>query len=235
MLRAPLASALIAMTLPAGATAAPTCFDAGLAALDGGRFAAAAAAFESAAARPACADDAPDLRFNAGFALQRLADAGDGDAACRALAAYREVVATTHDPDLARTARQRIARLRPACPPAPTGTGPSWAARSAIAAGVTAVGTAIFYGLALDADGDRADARDAYVAHRTAGRAAEAEAARLRFEDARNSTDALGITAYVGLGVTLALGGLALGGWLSEDAPATVSVTPRGLGLEVTW
>lgn len=235
MLRPHLPSTVLALTLPGlSGGAEPGCFDAGLAALDAGRFAAAADAFEAAARRPACAGDAPDLRFNAGFALQRLAADGDIEATCRAVGAYREVVATTHDPDLARTARSRITALGADCPTRATTTR-SWALRSAVAAGVTGIGTALVYGLALDADGDRATARDAYVAHRRAGRADDAEVARRRFEDARNSTDALAITAYVGLGLTLTLAGLAASGWLIGDGSSGVAIAPRGLGVEVSW
>lgn len=222
------------LALAAGpAIGATACFEAGITALDAGRFADAAEAFEAAARQPACAADAPDLHFNAAFAWQKLADADGSDAACRAVARYREVVASTPDPELARTARARIAALEPRCAPPPTAGG--WALRSAIAAGVAGVGTAVVYALALDADEQRAAARADYITLRRANRPADAEDARRRFEDARNSTDALGITAYVGLGLTLALAGLAVGGWLSSDTPASVSVGPNSVGLQVRW
>lgn len=220
---------LAALALPATATAAPDCFDAGLAALDARRFAQAAAAFEAATRRPACAADAVDLKFNMGFALQQLAGEGDDQAACGAIDAYREVLAATPDPDLARTARGRIAALSPRC--APPDEGPGWPLRAAIAAGAIAVATGVAYGLALQADGEREDAKADYVALRRAGDDAGSRAAKARFEDARDRTDAMGYTAYVGLGLTVALTGLAIGGYLVTSDGPSVAVGPGGFVL----
>ncbi len=214
--------------------AASACFDAGIEALDAGRFADAANAFEAAARRDACRSDAVDLRFNAGFALQRLAEQGQPDAACRAVAAYREVVASTPDPELARTARTRMAETQLLCAPEPP-AGSGWMLRSAIAAGIAAAGTGVVYALAMGADAERADAKADYVALRRANRPEDAEDARRRFEDARNTTDALGVTAYIGLALSLTLAGLAIGGWLLEDDGATVTVGPGGVGFGVRW
>lgn len=231
----PIPLALAALLAPAAASAAPDCFDAGLAALDARRFADAAAAFEAATRRPDCAADAVDLEFNRGFALQRLAAGGEADAACQAVAAYRRVVAATTDPDLARTARDRISKLQPTCAPPVEDRGLSWPVRSAIAAGAVAVATGVVYGLALHADGERAEAREDYVARRRAGDAAGAEAARARFTDARDRTDAMGYTAYVGLGLTVALSGLAIGGFIATGDGPTVAVGPRGLSVRGRW
>lgn len=225
--------ALVPLLWAPPAAASSACFESGIEALDAERFADAAAAFEAAARRDACRADAVDLRFNAGFALQRLA-AREPDAACRAVGAYREVVASTPDPELARTARARIAEMQPVCLASqPQDTG--WMLRSAIAAGIAAVGTGVVYALALDADGDRAAAKADYITLRQANRPDEAEDARRRFEDARNTTDALGVTAYIGLALSLTLAGLAIGGWFTADEPATVSVGPGGVGFEVRW
>lgn len=244
------------------ALAETDCYAAGGQALASERWAEAAAAFRAAAESDACQGARDDLKFNEGFALQKLAESGDTAAACAAVDVYDTVVRSAANAELSRVARERSAHLADMCrvpmkdaaggtdsdgvKSVESGGGGDDEASDATtgdkmqsvpdrtiawtltaAASAAAVVTSLLYALALDADTDRAAAKKDYLAAVKRGDIQAWETARERFYNARDSTDLYGYSAWVGLGASLALGGIALYAW-TEDR-ASVVLVPRGV------
>ncbi|MEZ4434603.1 MAG: hypothetical protein R3F65_19545 [bacterium] len=251
--RAPTARllALALAALPTSPAAASECYEAGNRALDAGRTADAVAAFDAAAARPACAASRPGLLYNKAVALHALLDAGGPDAlACRAAEAYRQVIALEPESRVGRASVEGARVVEPRCvaaapPPDPPPPGAPSATLAAApdhrlewgltAGAAAALGTGgVLLALALDAQADR-DAADRRALAAAPGSAAEA-AALDDFDAAAERTDALGLSGYIvgGVGVALAIGAVA--SWWIDDAPAaTARVGPSGLGIGGVW
>jgi len=230
---------------PVASAGAVECYRAGNDALDAGRHADAARAFEVAADLPACAASRAGLLHSKAIALHAMARAGGEPAlACRAAEAYRLVIGLEPTSRVGRASVDALADADARCTPGapePQGTDPAPGSAAAdpvpdhtlawgltIGAGVSAAAGGILLALAVDAEDDR-DAADRRALAAEPGSAAET-AALDDFAAASDRTDAFGISAYalLGLGGALAVGSIIA--WAVDDTP-TVSLAPAPTGV----
>lgn len=249
---APALGGILALSLaawPMAQARAVECYRAGTEAMDAGRFADAARAFEVAAGLPGCADRRAGLLHGQAVALERLLDAGGAPTlACRAADVYRQVVGLEPTSRVAGAARTSLPALEARCralapPPPPTSPPPPSPAEPAPvdhtlewgltlgAIGALAAGGALLV-FAADAQSDREAARDRILASDPGS--AEEAAALTDFGEHDDRTYALGVTGYAVGAAGLALAAAAAVVWAvqGEPTPLAIGVGPGGLSLQ---
>lgn len=251
------ARALSVMLAATAATCMPhsswgNCLAEGDAALATGDYAEAARAYAATRGMQGCDEIARQL--NEAYARQRLVELGHLEEACRAAALYTDIEAAAADDETQAVAAAQAMSLQAACTPAPPPSteqdvpanvsateargatmsqAPNWLW---VAAGAMAVAGGVIYGFAVDADQDRAKARRQYTTAIANGDAAGWQDAASRFEDARDRTNTLGISAItlVGAGVVTALVGLAIE-FEDNRRDLALHAVPGGFWLQAAW